>query len=667
MSNALTYTKSLKNPPFLISLLQNTVKTNKLDYYSYAPQTSTLNLTFSQAVDASTKQVIDALIINYNETQASALTIPELSSYRFAQFVMANDAPLSSTSADVIFSTESYVDRGWYNSTPSKSYIYIQKPGTYLIMARVTSYLTEETPTDNVNVIYEFHYDDTRTEQGYLVYPNSSVYTSHTSVTKQETTMLACVFTCNQPQGSFVKVVARVISGTSTISLRGGFTNINIMNIANAAYFESVVTNHLTVPTAFGNVFLGNDRVVNFPFSHTQGQASVTTSAAGWLMLIAKGTFNKTSGTDLTQGNLRFYSVGQFAPFAGTTAYSPIIVPGLKSTSNFFGVVPVNAGTTIAMQVASASGTGLRLEGLESGFIAVFLNATLYPQLSLLNSFTDITQTSGPILNSNIVTDLTFTTLRTLQPPSPNNTIIFSTSSPEIIVNDTGVFAMAAHISLTNQSGNNGIVNVRLAHSVDGGANYYPIVGSNSTRTLPANGKTSVLTTVVIPVSSGHRIKVQAYSNNTLADNVVFSDSCTLSMMKFATATLSTTTSTAFGTQFHVVISKENMSLTTNAYVEKCRLVTQFIPAGIYRISGRASIDNSNGQTVTYRLISSSPTGNVTGVSLITINSTDMSFNTLDYMNLSEGVNTIIMELKNDTQTGYVTVSNALIDIWRVG
>lgn len=661
-----SYVKSLNNPAWLVTLIQNSVTTNTLNFYNYDVPTTTLTLTFRQNLDTSTKQIVDTLVLNYNETQALSLSLADQTAFKFAQFTSTVDQALSTTPTDIRFQSETYVDRQYYMSS-TKSFLYIQKPGTYLVLARLTSYVSGSF-VDTSCVQYDLFYDDTRTEQGFLNYPLTTVYTTHRNVWNgQETTILACVFLCNPAQGSYVKVQGKIISGSTPISIKGDYTTVQFMNIPNASYFESVLTTSFTLPTAFGNVFLGKDRIVNYPFNHTVGQASITISNSGWLFLIAKATFTKSSGVDNSQAALRFYSLGQFAFMAGTAGYSTEIVAGSKSTANYTGLIPVNAGTTITYQVQQTQGSSMALSPNETGVVAVFLNASLYPQISLLNSFTDIVQNNGPFLYDNLYNDLTFTTLRTLQPPSPNNTIIFSTNTPEIIVNDTGVFTISAHVSVYNPSNNSGQLTVSLSSSVDGGKSYYSIIGSKSSRSIGRQDKTSVTTTSIVPISSGHRIKVQSAATNASGDVIQYADSCTVSLLKFSTATLTsaqTLGQTTFGTNFHVVISKESMQMNSTSMVEKCRLTTGYLPSAVYRVASRCAITIPDSEVVTYELLSSPPSGQTTTISSKVVYTSNPSLGTTDYMFLSEGVHTFIMQMS--TKLGLtITASGALIELWR--
>ena len=663
MSTTVSYTKTLRNASFLVTLIQESIQTLVLNYYNYDTTTSGLSLTFKTVPDTASKQIIDTLVINYNENHALGMSKDDFMSFKFAQFSSAMDQPLSTTPTDVLFQSELYVDRQYYMAS-SRSYIYIQKPGTYLVIARMTSH-TYAPFVDNSCVQYDLFYDDTRTEQGFLVYPNNAVYTTHRNVSNgQETAIMACVFTCNPSMGSYIKIQAKMIAGNSPMAIKGDFTSIKILNIPNASYFESTLGQQISAPTSYTNLFISRDRIVNYPFSHTAGQASVVIQNAGWLFLIARATFLKTSGTDNTEASLRFYSLGQFAFMAGTSGYSTEVVTGMKTTANFTGLIPVNAGTTITYQAMITQGTNMFITAGETGFVAVFLNASLYPQISLLNSFTDVTQVNGPYLSANVYQDLTFTTLRTLQPAAPSNTVIFSTTTPEIIINDTGVFTISAHISVHNPSNNAGQLTVRLANSVDGGITYYYIIGSRASRSIGRQDKTSVTTMSILPVSNGHRVKVQCNVTNAAGDNIVFADSCTLSLMKFSTTSKKNTNDsiTSFGKIFQFVVSKETMQTTSTTYVEKSRLITSFIPAGIYKISSRASLLVPIGETITYELITSSPTGQLTEVSQKDITLTEQAFETVDFIYLNDGVHTFIQQIKTVNGT-LVSISSANIEL----
>lgn len=662
--STVTYTKTLRNAPWLINYVRSIVSLNTLQYYSYNPVTSSLTFTFSNELDTATRQVLDTLVNNYNETQALTLTLPEISAFKFCQVSAKVDVPIASSgTTDVPFMSENYLDRSYFMS--SNRYVYIQRPGTYLIISRVSAYIPSGY-VDDTNVQYDLLYDDTRTEQGYLTYPNSSVYTLHRSVGQgRSSSTMSCVFTVNSATGTFIKIQARVVAGTSPISIIGDFTNLIVMNIPNASYFESTIGANITLTNNFSNLFLVRDRLVHYPFSHTVGQASVPISAAGWLFLIARATVTKTSGTENSEAAVRFFSNGQAQLIAGTLGYSVECPTGMKSTSNYMGLIPVNAGTSITMQAMMTQGSNMIMTPGETGYIAVFLNGNLFPQMSLLNAFTDVVQAGGPYLADDIFQDLTFTTLRTLQPTSPNNTIIFSTSSPEIVINDTGVFVISAHISINNQTSNNGQATVRLLASVDGGATYVYVSGSQASRPLGRNDKTSVTTTVLIPVSSGHRIKVQASSTSAVSDYITYADSCTVSLLKFSSLTrTSGTINSTFGQHAHVILSQEALTTNVNTVVEKCRLVTRFIDAGVYRVSARANIVISPTDTLSVSLVYSSPNGQTTTVKTRVLTSADTQMTFVDYIYMIEGVHVYLLNFQSSTGQTF-TVSDALIEMWR--
>lgn len=667
--SSLTFTKTLLNPQLFVSVVQNLLTTNTISYYQYDTSNSLLTLYFKTIPDTTTSQMVTTLVTNYNETHALNLSTQQMAAYKFAQYTMSKDT-LISGATDVPFQVENNVDRLYYTMS-SNNYVYIQKPGTYLVIARLTTDFAAGSTNTPTGVSYELQYDDTRTEKGYLTYPNTAVYTTHRSITNgSESTVLSCVLTVNSQFGTYVKIVANRITGTGTVQLKGNFTSILFMNIPNAAFYEGNITSTVNVSNSFQNLFFGNRRIVNYPFTHNVGQASVTIQNSGWLLLIAKSTFTKTSGTDNTQAALRFFSLGLNSQMSGTSGYSTEIITGMKSTSNFIGMIPVNSGTQITYQTMMTQGSNLQMTAGESGYLAVFFNASLYPQLSLLNAFTDVTQTLGPVLSGNTPVDLTFTTLRTLQPAAPNNVINFSTSTPEITVNDTGLFLITAHISVTNPTQNNGTMTVFLTSSIDGGQKYLPIIGSYVTRNIGRGDKTSATTMAIAQVSSGHRIKVQASSSNDVLDLNQFADSCTISLCKFVTSTLASSKANAatsvFGNNFHVVTSKDPITISTSNPVEKCRLVTGYIPAGIYRVGSRADyVLQSTNETAQYILTHYGSNGTVTTLSNQQRSTTQTTFMTLDYIFVPEGINTFTMQLASLNGTP-LTIQNAFIEFWQV-
>jgi len=308
------------------------------------------------------------------------LTSQQMSSYKFAQYTMSKDTLINGVT-DVPFQVENNVDRLYYTAS-SNNYVYIQKPGTYLVIARLTSDFAQGSQNVPTCVSYELQFDDTRTEKGYLQYPNTIVYTTHRSIDNgSESTVLSCVLTVNSQFGTYVKIVANRQVGTGTIQLKGNFTSILFMNIPNAAFFEGTITSNVNMTNSFQNMFFGKRRIVNYPFSHNVGQASVTLQNSGWLLLIAKSTFTKTSGTDITQAALRFFSLGLNSQMSGTSGYSTEIITGMKSTSNFIGMIPVNAGTQITYQTMMTHGSNLQMTAGETGYLAgCFSKCTLCNQ-----------------------------------------------------------------------------------------------------------------------------------------------------------------------------------------------------------------------------------------------------------------------------------------------
>jgi len=211
---------------------------------------------------------------------------------------------------------------------------------------------------------------------------------------------------------------------------------------------------------------------------------------------------------------------------------------------------------------------------------------------------------------------------------------------------------------------------VNLTTSIDGGQNYLPVIGSYVTRNIGRNDKTSATTMALAQISSGHRIKVQATSNNGHLDMNQFADSCTISLCKFTTSTLASSrainTASVFGNNFHVVTSKDLLTIATSNPVEKCRLVTTYIPAGIYRVGGRCDyvLQNAN-DTAQYILTHYASNGSVTVLSNQQRTVSQTIFMTLDYIFVPEGINTFTMQLASTNSTP-LTLQNAFIEFWQV-
>ena len=209
------------------------------------------------------------------------------------------------TVTEMLFQSTSTINRLYYQIAANSKYIYIQKPGIYFIIAKVGACLaTDATAGTNSVIQWGISYDDSRAESLYINVPNSYVYTVHTNVNSMnDSTMLCAMFNVTSIYGTYFRLTAKKILGTTPLMIDNDLTSLTIMSIPGTSYYEGNATTTSTLTkSVYTSIALGNDRIIQYPFVHTLASPNVTVSQPGYVLYVGKTTFNKTAGTDISIG-----------------------------------------------------------------------------------------------------------------------------------------------------------------------------------------------------------------------------------------------------------------------------------------------------------------------------------------------------------------------------
>lgn len=653
-----TYTKTITNLPLIMSYINN-IYGNILNLYQYKPGVLTLN--FSRALSTDENVGLNLLINNY--VDSSVLTPSDVLAFKYISINKTLDQTITTgvnSVTTVLFQTTSYIDRWFYQISVDNTYIYIQRPGLYLIYCKVGATLGGTAGTDTV-LQWSVGYDDTRSGIAYITIPNSSVYTCHSNVNNMtDSTTLCCFLNVTSATGTNIRTTCKVMSGTTPLLIDSDLITMNIMNIQNIGAYEGNLTTTTTLTTTPSVLNMSTDRISQYPFTHTAGTANITATVSGFIIILAKATFNKTSGTNASQGTISLRVNG--TPLTNGSANTHVIfAPSQKTTCNLVYGTAVNAGDVISMQAQILLGTYLQVTGAETGLLMMYLQPVVLPSLTL-GSF----NSNGATNNlSTVPVEMTYNQTTAVFPSWAQSS--YSTNS--FTITTPGLYWITTSVSLNNPSTSAREGGVYIGVSVDGGKSFVYQNGTLAIKQLQPSSLTTVFAGALCQMPENSRFKIFASTNGTAADNITVGNNTTCNIVCFNQPTPIQGLGT-FGDKFGVALASEDLYVSSPSWVERSRVIDHSLWAGIYRVGTSAAITCSAASTtVNVQVLAVNSTlGSVFSVYSKSIQypSGTFMFSSVDYLTALQGSYALMLQFSSPNSVPF-TVQSSCLEIWCVG
>jgi len=652
-----TYTKTIKNVTLLMSTIYNNFG-KQVELYDYDIPTSTLTITFKNVLSDDDKLALDTLVNIY--VDSTSLTPEDILSLRTLHVHKSKDQNMPNTLntvVEVLFKSPLYIDREYYQMSNSGKYIYIQKPGIYLITVKVGASLVPGAVAGTNTIIqWGISYDDTRAEGFYISVPNTNVYTIHTNVNSMaDTAMLTCVLNVTGTMGTYFRLTAKQTVGNTPLTIDMDLTNMTLLYIPGASFYEGNLTTALTLTTNYANVNLNSDRLIQYPFTHTVSTPNVTVNQRGYVLFMMKATTNKTTGTD--QSNSRVRLMVNNTDVNLFMSSSPVAAASNRTTTNFIGCIPVNAGDIISMQAKINSGTSLQLPAAESGLLLTYLHPSVIRTISV-GSFSANTSNALNVTPNDVPMSSTLSNF-------PVGNIALSTASVSIL--NAGSYLIFSNTTITNSSSGHRETGAYLVSTSDSGKTYYYGLGSLGIKQVFPNILTTVPSCSILTLPAGSTIKLSAATNGAITDNVTVSDSSTFTLLNFAPYQFSDK-DVVFGDEFSVVTSLDELIVDSNTFNEKCRITYFGIPSGIYRMCTNVCFTTTAQTTISYQLLDvHTDSSNTYTLVTKTINLPigTMYHMCVDFLNIPTGSHHLILQFSSPNLTPYIC-KDVTLDIWRI-
>jgi hypothetical protein len=657
--STVVFSKVITNTGPLIQQVQTLLTINNvatLSNFIYSAGTLTLN--FTNALDSGTLLGMTALVNSYYDNVA--LSTLDSSTPKYFKGYIANDQNIVGINSVnyVNWRSANIINLMHFQIGKTAKYIYIQKPGTYLLTAKVNAKLQSSAASGTTSVVqWYFAYDDTRSGIAYLTMSNCYVYTCHSAFNNMtDSTILSCVFTDNSITGTNVVLICKQLSGTTPLCVNADVVDFNIVSVPGTPMYEGVSTTTLTLSSST-NVNFGSDRIIQYPFSHTLGQPNVTVNAAGTALVIAKATFNKTSGSDATTGVLSASLNGTSLQFSNS--FTNQIITNCKTTINLITLVSVNQGDTVSLQCGLTTGSQTTSTSGETGIILIFLTPQTLKNLQCGNFFINVNQSS--VLTSNPI-NIPFDSTGVIVPPN----VITGANSGRLTIGIGGMFWMSGCVTLQNTSGNVREAGIYFLTSVDQGVTYLYDIGSLSVKELNPSGPTTISTVSLMSLPDLSKVQVMVTCNGVASDNIVVASSSNVTAASFSS--IYSISPTVNGGHFAFGLCSDSVTVDTVAFVELCRLNTDYLPAGIYRVGTYVTFQVTTQSNYVVQLLDVASTFSTTyTVYSHTVNGVDFAqyFNSVDYLNLVNGHHILLLQVSSPAAIP-VNCVKGMIEMWQV-
>jgi len=664
--------KDINNPSLLVTYL--TTKAGVLvDSYDVQPNAITLTL---RALDAGTQMLLDELVSTY--VDKSTLNIDDALSYRYARVYKSSDQTLSTTLNSVVgitFVSANVLDTNYYDLAGDGSYIIIKKPGTYVFLAKVAAYLTGAV-TKTSTLQWTFQFDTTRMGTIWSNISNCSSYTYHVGPgSMYDSTVVACTYSVSNVLGGYLRLSCKQIAGGANLSIAGDFTSMKVLCVSGLSMYEGIQTTSKVMTVAYQDVNYSSDRVANVPFVHGSSAAGVTIDNDGTIFVMSKVTFNKTSGTDTSIGSSQILYNGTNI-LNNHYAYStPLYTAGHKTTLINQCTMDVHRGDVIQAQAVMVNGTNLSLSANDSSLFIFYLTAVNNVNNLYTGDVAIISLPSTPIVATAAgLTDVQFQS-QTQSFPNYSLGVTFNQSKTPLIINTTGMYWVTCDLTFYNPNGVQRTVYGGISASTDGGATYIYQAGSTSTKRLSDIVGSYITMPVhhLIFLVAGNQLKIQVGSvDATDADNiqVVNNTNFTASCFLGNTNVVMNVDKSVFGENQMFTRAYDSLTVSSPSYVEKCRIVSNYLSTGTYRINILTNcIFPNTSDTFVVQIVDYVSGGPYLATRIMVNRSFDSNSTTVTLFHqlyLLEGVHNLILQFASP-QGSALTIYNTNMELWRLG
>jgi hypothetical protein len=662
MNTTFTFTKPLAN----VSLFMNTIYRvfDNVDVYDYDTTNSTLKITFRNPLSNHQEKALKTLVNNYidytNLEPTDLLTFKYFYGYKSGPQVLRSQL---NAITEITFRSSTTQQRMYYQMANNGNFIYIQKPGIYLILAKVGAKLTTDGQSGSNTVLqWGLSIDQTRTNVFYMNIMHTSVYTLHTAHNNMtDGTLIATVLNVTNATGLYLRLTARMMLGNSPLAVDSSQTNICIMNLPGGAYYEGNMTTTTSLGSTGDNVAvpLNSSRIVQYPFQHTFGSSSVNIIQDGYVLYLAKATMNKTTGDDISDAKIALLHNGNLVDHASTYT-TGFTAPSNRSTAHFLGLLAVNQGDHLGLQATMQRGSSLQLTAGESGLILLYIHPMIFESMNAKFATSDLDSsflTATP-------TDLVFEANSVLVPSSTQMSI----SAATVSIESPGTYFVIANVHFYSPYEAIRECGLYTINSVDAGKTYYYTSGSLSVKQSNPTGRVTVSNSALLSLPIHSRLKVQAGIDGSFADNIVATGSSQLSIINFERWSLRDNNSKVFGDDYGVIVSSDEVVVGSSAPREKCRLCYYSLQSGIYRFSMNFCIVAHSDIEAGIQLIDiHSDSGNTFVLYSRNLRYTPgdhyMSF--VEVNNVADGSHHFVLQFSSVDSQEY-KVKDVLMDCWRV-
>ena len=646
-----TYVRSVGSVPLLMSTVSK-VFGKKLENFDFDSATNTITISFVEPLSTGDKDALNTLMNIY--TEFPTLTSNDVVAKKYIRSVKTLDQNLTTTLNavdEITFPSTSYLDRFYYQTDEKGRFIFIQRPGIYLVIAKVGAKLQPGNVAGTNSVLqWAFSNDELRTSVAYFPIMNTNAYTSHTNTNNMvDSTTICCIFTVTSLTGTNIRLTSKRIVGTTPLVVDNDQCNFNILSIPGASFYEGNMTVALTLnPLTYSPINLGSDRIIQFPFSHAVGQPNITVTQDGVVKVLVKATFNKTAGIDGTNGIISAFLNGIEILDTGSITHL-ITAASLKTTVNFTALVKVAAGDVLSFKAKTLTGSFLQLPAAETGVILAYIQSNIFEKLN----FTHYTNTRSTTSVGNSASALTFNTHKVSYPVSQ------TAVSSIFTVPTSGLYFISGGVTFNNIGLFPREVGVQITSSSDIGKSYYYVGGSLSVKQIPALGKVTVFTNAMANLPASSKISLTLTSNDS-TDTISASNYTGISIVSLQDLEEDIV---KYDRGFNVTTSKDEMIINAVKFVEKCRLVCYDLVSGVYKIEIYGTFVTTVQTQINFQMINCHVS---TGNNTIMFNHTytlapgRYPFNTVDFQNIIEGDNIFILLFSSPSTTSYIVCENTI-------
>lgn len=639
-----------------------------VDSFSTDISSVTLNL---RSLDADTSTLLDTLVSTYQDR--STLSLDDTLSFRYARLFKSADQALTTTLNTVTivpFLSASVLDSNYFEMVTDGSYIIIKKPGVYVFMAKASAYLTGAA-NKTTSLQWSFQFDSTRSGL-FTNVSNCNSYTYHvTSGNMYDSTVVCCTYNVTSTLGGYLRLVCKQVTGGANLSVMNDCTSLQIFSASGLSMYEGTLTTTKPLTTSFSDILLGSDRLIFTPLTHAVGQSTVTVNRSGTVYVICKTTFYKTSGTDASIGVSSILYNGS-NPASNNYAYSSTLYStGDKATVVNDCTIDVVAGDVISCQAAISTGTYLSLSASESAVMVFYLTSVNNENNLYTGDIAITVPPVTPIVPTNTgMTDIQFQT-QSESFPNYSLGITFSNQSPQLIVNTTGMYLVTANICFLNPNGVSRTVAVGITESTDNGSTYIFQPGTTTVKRLSTvvNSYATVDIQHMLFLVVGNRIKLQTYLiDGTATDNIQVVNYTNLTAQCLqSTDSVVDVDNSLFGQGATFVKSYDSLQVSSTSWVEKCRLVTNYVTSGTYRVSLVTNFSFPNNTDTFNVQVVDFCTGVASTTKVVASRTIDPSmsqFTLILHLFLLDGVHNIVLELSS-VKGSTLKVYNTVMEFWR--